>query len=301
MPDTDTLTKPETDQASTEDEKDTSQELSDSGADGADTERQPQEAGAEAENTTENQLADLPEGWADHKEVKSLLAKHGMDTLAKLQSEKDKQIREIRADHVRALNDTAQQAIAGNAVQEVSKAVGMVATKLEEGLTPEEADAVLKPILDQYENFAAIYNGATLKAATTQGGELGFQRAQNFITEGLSKEGVTVMEAEIKDVETALTLKELPSREAGFVRLLAKRDEQVRIEATAKVESERKDRETAEDRATTREKNGKAPDTQGRGSAGGRSYTLKQLKGMSRDEIMAIPKEERDSAIESAQ
>ena len=301
MPDTDTLTKPGTDQVSTEDEKDTSQKLSDSGADGADKERQPQEAGADAENDKENQLADLPEGWADHADVKTLLEKHGTDTRAEMQSDKDKQIREIRADHVRALNDTAQQAIAAHHVQEVSKAVSGVADKLEGILGKDDAESALSDILSGYENFAAIYNGATLQNATTQGGELGFQRAQNFITEGLSQEGVTVMKAEIKDVETALTLKELPSREAGFVRLLAKRDEQVRIEATAKVESERKDRETAEDRATTREKNGKAPDTQGRGSAGGRSYTLKQLKGMSRDEIMAIPREERDRALESAQ
>ena len=261
----------------------------------ADKERQSQEAGATA-GKKENKIG-LPEGGADHEDVNARVE----ETRAGGQSKMDKRIREIRADHVRASNDIAQQDIASNAVQEVSKAVGLVATKLEEGLTPEEADAVLKPILDRYESFAAIYNGATLKDATSQGGELGFQRAQNFITEGLSKEGVAVMEAEIKDVETALTLKELPSREAGFVRLLAKRDEQVRIEATAKVESERTDRETAEDRATKRKDNGSAPDTSGRGSAGGRSYTIKQLKGMSREEIMAIPREERDRAIESAQ
>ena len=290
MPETDTLTESGTNQVSTEEQKTS---LPEDGADGADNERQPQEAGAEAEKKETT----LPEGWADHEDVKALVE----ETRSGGQSQMDKRIRELRADHVRALNDTAQQAVSANAVQEVSKAVGMVATKLEEGLTPEEADAVLKPILDRYESFAAIYNGATLKDATSQGGELGFQRAQNFITEGLSKEGVKVMEAEIKDVETALTLKELPSREAGFIRLLAKRDERVRIEATAKVESERKDRETAEDRATKRQENGKAPDTQGRGSAGGRSYTLKQLKGMSREEIMAIPREDRDRAIESAQ
>ena len=284
MSETDTLTEPSTDQASTGEEKETSQELKETGADGADNERQPQEAGAEAEQKETT----LPEGWADHDDVKALVE----ETRSGGQSQMDKRIRELRADHVRALNDTAQQAIAGNAVQEVSKAVGMVATKLEEGLTPEEADAVLKPILDRYENFAAIYNGATLKDATSQGGELGFQRAQNFITEGLSKEGVVVMEAEIKDVETALTLKELPSREAGFVRLLAKRDEQVRIEATAKVEGERKGRETAEDRATKRNENGKAPDTQGRGSAGGRSYTLEQIGQMSPLEVSKIPVEE---------
>ena len=292
MPETDTLTEPGTDQVSTEEKK---APLPESGAGETDNERQSQEAGAEAEKK-ENKI-ELPEGWADHEDVKALVE----ETRSGGQSKMDKRIREIRADHVRASNDIAQQAIASNAVQEVSKAVGLVATKLEEDLTPEEADAVLKPILDRYESFAAIYNGATLKDATSQGGELGFQRAQNFITEGLSKEGVKVMEAEIKDVETALTLKELPSREAGFIRLLAKRDERVRIEATAKVESERKDRETAEDRATKRQENGKAPDTQGRGSAGGRSYTLKQLKGMSREEIMAIPREDRDRAIESAQ
>ena len=294
MPETDTLTESGTDQVSTEEQK---TPLPEDGADGADNERQPQEADAGAENTTENQLADLPEGWAGHADVKTLVE----ETRSGGQSQMDKKIREIRAEHVRALTDTAQQAIAAHHVQEVSKAVSGVADKLEGILGKDDAESALSDILSGYENFAAIYNGATLQNATTQGGELGFQRAQNFITEGLSKEGVTVMEAEIKDVETALTLKELPSREAGFVRLLAKRDEQVRIEATAKVESERKDRETAEDRATTREKNGKATDTQGRGSAGGRSYTLKQLKGMSRDEIMAIPKEERDRAIESAQ
>lgn len=281
MDETDTLTESGTDQASTEEKI----PLPEDGADGADTERQPQEADEGAENETKSEL---PEGWADHDDVKSLVE----ETRSGGQSQMDKRIREIRAEHVRALNDTAQQAIAGNAVQEVSKAVGMVATKLEEGLTPEEVDAVLKPILDRYENFAAIYNGATLKDATSQGGELGFQRAQNFITEGLSKEGVTVMEAEIKDVETALTLKELPSREAGFVRLLAKRDEQIRIEATAKVESEREGRETAEDRATKHKENGAAPDASGRGTPAGRSYTLKDIDGMSAQEVSKIPLEE---------
>lgn len=273
-------------------------------ADDPNLERSGQEAAGD-ENGDANNKTDqwdpMAEGWQDHPDVKSHVEAERKTAAASVQSDKDRESRELRADHVTALENATKVAIAGETVKQISASVKAIIDKVEDLTSVEEAESLLNRVLDDpnHTSYANVYDRDIEVKHQATGKQEGFRLARAYITKGLPAALVAEMEIVAADLQTAIKLKEVGTQEKAFETLLSARDERVRADERTKVGKMKSDREDSEDRHTEREKRGR-PAEGGSGRGGSRRVTLSELSKMSRADVAALPKEARDRALASA-
>lgn len=244
------------------------------------TSEEPVQADPVEEATEETvEQPDLPEGWQEHAETKTLLETARKDSHAegyqKGQSDtaksKDSELRDQRI----SAEDSKQQAIktvmAGEVVGNASKAVESFLLKLEtdQSFTTAEANQELRKILNDNKEFAAAFDASAHIESIEVGKRQGMMDASRFIQSGLTKELTTQMSEaiaeinkDIRDPQTSTTW------EQGFALGLQKRDELVRADEATKLEKLASERTGKETKAQERDGQKSAANTNGRGSAG---------------------------------
>ena len=273
------------------------------GADGADQPGLGQEAVSgegkeqQGESQDEPTFEDLQENWQDHPDIKAHVEEARESAAAETQGDKDRELRQVRADHVTALEKAQETAIGGSVVKEVASGIKAIIDKAQELTTVEEAETLLNNVLDdpRHTKYTTAYNADIEATHETKGVEKGFQRARAFLSQGLPAELAKKMEAADADLSTAVTLKEVGTWGQAFEKLLSERDGFIRADERSKVGAMKGAREGAEDRALKRESNPSAPDTSGRGGKG--HLTRARVEEMSAEDISKIPLEELQDAL----
>ena len=275
--------------------------LRDDHADGSDKDSQGQEdvGAAGSDDKEADAWEPMAEGWRDHPDVKQFAVDERAAASSDAQSRSDRQVREVRAEHVTALETAKAAGESTAAITKLSEVIKGYVDQTEEISSVEEAEGMLNRVLDDPANraFAGVFDANAQSKYTSTGKQEGFRLARNYLSKGLPAALTTEMEAEDRDVTTAIKLGEIPTWEAAFDKLLAARDTRIRADERTKVEGDRGSREDAEERNEGRPKS--LPDTSS-GRGGARRVTLNELSKMNRIEIAALPEGARDRALESA-
>ena len=276
MPDTETLTQPETEPASPPAAERPALEppQEERAADAPDV-SQEQEGAAEREEASEP--VELPEGWQDHDDVKAGLTSVREEAKEEGKREqqglKDREIRELRVTHAAALQTTARDATSGAVVSSVIDAVSAF-TKLAkaEGSTAEAVKAQLEEILSDNEKWAGAFDNAARAESEQTGRNAGLTHSSQLLQDGLNKEDTAKFAEFTKDLNTSVQLREITWDQA-FGKGLAKRDEYVRADEAAKLEKLVSERETEEKKATNRKDQKPAAVVAGRSGGGKVQYS----------------------------
>ena len=298
MPDTETLTQPETESASPPADERVALEppQAEQVVDAPDA-SQGQEEAAEREETPEP--VELPEGWQDHDDVKaglnSVREEAKEEGKREQQGSKDREIRELRATHAEALQTTARDATSAAVVSSVIDGVSAYTKFLKEsGSTTAEAQTQLEEILNNNASWAGAFDNAARAEMEQVGRNAGMTHASQLLQTGLNKDDTAKFAEFNRDLNTSIRLKEI-TWDKAFDKSLARRDEFIRADEASKLEKLTTERETEEGKATAR--SGQKPAIAVAGRSGPGALTRKAVEKMSAAEISRVPVADLEQAM----
>ena len=149
-------------------------------------------------------------------------------------------------------------------------------------------------VLEQNASWATAFNDAVRSEARLTGENDGLQHSSQLLYGGLNKADTVSFAQIMRDLGTAVDLKELTWDQA-FNKGLGERDNLIRADEATKLEKLTSEREAEETRAT--ERNGKKPAAKVAGRSGGGGLTRTQVKAMSAEDISKVSVEDLDNAM----
>lgn len=246
---------------------------------------------------TEGQLpAQLPEGWQDHEEIKA----HGQTKYNEGRGSRERELRKEMTRREARYDQDIQTATERAGSQHVVQSVLQIA---QDGLAldTEEGIAEFNKLLRNNGRWADVFIGAQAAAAEART----IRDARNFIIDdsGLSEEAA----GELKDFESDLVWKTRHGEVSQGQALRELVTESVKHfkKLGAVEEGQRRDKleremTGAQAQADERRGGGSPPATPRGGGGKKRDVTIKDIKKMTREQIMALPEKDRDAAMKAS-
>jgi hypothetical protein len=242
----------------------------------------------------------LPDGWEGSDAVKPVLQKHRdegyRDAQSKLTITHTRTLKEQEARLEAEKQSAVNEAVSSGVVQQVQDQI----IKIADGFAgDQERDTWLHRLLSQHKEYALAFSESQKETGGKDGFKKGIFRASELLYPALNKELGTQMEDFIiTEINVPLT-KGAITHEEAFTQALGKFIDLVRADERTKVEALVSERQAAETTAAERSKAPVPAKTDGRGSAGKRSYTQADLRKMSVTDILNADQEAVDAALAS--